>query len=277
MSILNELRRIADSPPLRPVLLRPAVRRLGAALLGLRFLAAAWEMDRPWMFLWSEGTRLPLAQYRVRGSDVRVVVRHDSGARELVHEIFSQRCYEPSEAISAKLPESPAILDIGANVGGFAAFALSRWPNARLTCIEPDPENLRALSTFVRANPRCEVAVIAACATTSEGVVGFAAGQGSGSRIADGFPLTPAVDVMPLIRAADFVKCDIEGGEWPILTDHRLAGVGPTLLVMEYHRRFPGDRNAASEAQRCLKRAGFTVIKVMPNHWGHGIIWAQRF
>ena len=118
MSILNELRRIADSPPLRPVLLRPAVRRLGAALLGLRFLAAAWEMDRPWMFLWSEGTRLPLAQYRVRGSDVRVVVRHDSGARELVHEIFSQRCYEPSEAISAKLPESPAILDIGANVGG---------------------------------------------------------------------------------------------------------------------------------------------------------------
>ena len=35
----------------------------------------------------------------------------------------------------------PVILDIGANVGSFAAWALSRWPGCYVHCYEPLPEN----------------------------------------------------------------------------------------------------------------------------------------
>jgi hypothetical protein len=37
----------------------------------------------------------------------------------------------------------PVILDIGANVGSFAAWALKRWPGAHVHCYEPLPEILR--------------------------------------------------------------------------------------------------------------------------------------
>jgi hypothetical protein len=35
----------------------------------------------------------------------------------------------------------PVILDIGANVGSFAAWALGRWPGAHIHCYEPLPDN----------------------------------------------------------------------------------------------------------------------------------------
>jgi FkbM family methyltransferase len=36
---------------------------------------------------------------------------------------------------------APMILDIGANVGSFAAWALQRWPRAHVHCYEPLPDN----------------------------------------------------------------------------------------------------------------------------------------
>lgn len=39
----------------------------------------------------------------------------------------------------------PVILDIGANVGSFAAWALNRWPGAHVHCYEPLPDNFALL------------------------------------------------------------------------------------------------------------------------------------
>lgn len=39
----------------------------------------------------------------------------------------------------------PVILDIGANVGGFAAWALGRWPGCEIHCYEPLPDNFSLL------------------------------------------------------------------------------------------------------------------------------------
>jgi FkbM family methyltransferase len=39
----------------------------------------------------------------------------------------------------------PVILDVGANVGSFAAWALKRWPGAHVHCYEPLPENFALL------------------------------------------------------------------------------------------------------------------------------------
>ena len=40
---------------------------------------------------------------------------------------------------------APVILDIGANVGSFAAWALKRWPGAHVHCYEPLPDNFALL------------------------------------------------------------------------------------------------------------------------------------
>jgi FkbM family methyltransferase len=45
------------------------------------------------------------------------------------------------------------ILDIGANVGSFAAWALKRWPGAHVYCYEPLPNNF-ALLKKISANSR---------------------------------------------------------------------------------------------------------------------------
>ncbi len=84
------------------------------------------------------------------------------------------------------------------------------------------------------------------------------------------------LDYLPLFSAADFVKMDIEGGEWDVLADPRLHEVGPLVLVMEYHRVGAPSLPAREAAERLLTAAGFSVGHGHPNHWGHGTLWAWR-
>ena len=39
----------------------------------------------------------------------------------------------------------PLILDIGANVGSFAAWTIERWPGCHVHCYEPLPDNFALL------------------------------------------------------------------------------------------------------------------------------------
>ncbi|NTU70241.1 MAG: FkbM family methyltransferase [Coriobacteriia bacterium] len=274
--LLNRLRRTASEGPLKGILMSAPVRSLASAVVSLRFVPAAAKVSRPLSFLFADIRHRGTAAYGLKGTDVTIVVRHDQGARELVHEVFSTGCYEPTPEQLALLPTNPDILDLGANVGGFAAYALTRWPTARITCIEPDPDNLQALEQFTSLNPSGDVRVLPVCASNSDGDVLFERGAGEGSRIgAAGVP-TPAIDVFPLLVQSQFVKMDIEGAEWDILQDPRLADLSGLVLVMEYHRRFPYDQDAASAACQLLQDAGFSVGKIEPNYWGHGIMWASK-
>jgi FkbM family methyltransferase len=45
--------------------------------------------------------------------------------------------------------QSPVIVDIGANIGGFAAWASQRWPGSVIHCYEPLPENFELLKRNV--------------------------------------------------------------------------------------------------------------------------------
>jgi hypothetical protein len=126
------------------------------------------------------------------------------------------------------------------------------------------------------------VTVVEAAASTTAGAMTFLEGLGSGSRLttadeADRAGTTvDTVDVLPAFAAADLVKMDIEGGEWPILADPRLADCGPLVLVIEYHRVGAPSLPAGEAARRLLEGAGFTVGHVTPNHWGHGTMWAWK-
>lgn len=108
-------------------------------------------------------------------------------------------------------------MDVGANVGMFAAWAVGRWPAAEILSFEPSPESTHVYPLWLKASG-ARAMLIEAAASTREGNISSLSGLGGGSReVADalGTMTLPAVDLFPSLLGADFVKVDIEGGEWP--------------------------------------------------------------
>ena len=76
--------------------------------------------------------------------------------------------------------------------------------------------------------------VIEAAAATANGRVGFAAGRYAESRIDPDGSDVAAIDAFDLLADCDLAKIDIEGGEWPLLADERLAGL-ECAVILEWH------------------------------------------
>ena len=207
---------------------------------------------------------------------VTVMVRHGTPDLGVLHEVFAERIYAPPRPLGR-----PArILDLGGNVGLFGAWALARWPAAEITSVEPDPTNLEVLGACRAANAGARWRVVAAAAAARPGALALTAGRFAVSSLAEpGAPhaiSVPAVDVLPWLAAADLAKVDVEGGEWELLADPRLATAGPPALVLEYHpHRCPAEDPAAT-ARALLEAAGYGVEAVRPRSDGVGMLWAFR-
>jgi Methyltransferase FkbM domain len=85
------------------------------------------------------------------------------------------------------------------------------------------------------------------------------------------------VDLFTLGYDTDLLKMDIEGGEWSILSDPRMADLRTRVIVMEWHWRFAPHADAHTAALDLLRRAGY---KVYADHGeprtGTGLVWASR-
>ena len=273
---MNLLRRIATLPGIRVVLLHPTVRKRLAAVLALRFAVAAWATTTPLILLRNEVSRRGLVEtYRLRNSDMVVSLQHGRDL-EALFELFVRGEYEPPASLAYRLTSPARIVDVGANVGMFSAWAAAKWPTAHITAFEPAPENVRVYRRWAERSG-ADVGLVEACATTSDGSLHFSEGRGGGDFAdASGDLLVDGRDVLPVLAAADFVKIDIEGGEWEILGDSRLAELEDVVLVMEYHRRLAPTLPAYDAARSLLEAAGFEVGHQRANHWGHGTLWAWK-
>jgi FkbM family methyltransferase len=278
---MNRLRRLASLPVLRSVLLEPSVRRRVAGVLALRFLVAATRTTTPVAVVAGELMhRGDVRTYRVRGSGRPVAIQHGRDM-EALYEVLVAGEYEPPAELSSRLEPRRVrrVVDVGANVGVFTTWARERWPLATVLAAEPAPDNLRVLRRVVRGDRAVEL--VAAAVGTADGEIGFVDGRGAGSHVArtelqEETTTVPMVDFVPLFEGADLVKMDIEGAEWPILADPRLSGIGPLVLVMEYHRVGAPSLPAREAASRLLTKAGFSVGHGASNHWGHGTLWAWK-
>ncbi|MFL6176135.1 MAG: FkbM family methyltransferase [Ornithinibacter sp.] len=277
---MNLLRRTASLPGVRAVLLSPRVRRVLASVLALRFLTAAWATTRPFAVLSGELlARGQIRTYRIRATGVPVALQHGRDL-EALFELFSRGEYDPPDPLRDRLgPDAvTTVLDVGANVGMFSAWARGRWPQARIVAVEPAPENVAVLVEQAGQDGRTEVVV--AAVAPADGETGFVEGWGAGSHLPsdaeEATTVVRTVDWFPLFAAADLVKMDIEGGEWPVLTDPRLADLERLTLVMEYHRVGAPSLPASAAARGLLEAAGFEVGHETPNYWGHGTLWAWK-
>jgi FkbM family methyltransferase len=236
--------------------------------------------------VWAALTR-PLggqvAVHTLRGSGRRVALRRGTPDIFTLYETHAAGSYVPPPAAAAALDalgRPPRIVDLGANIGLFALYALGRWPGAEVTSFEPDPDNLAILRRNAGASPDARWEVVPAGASTADGTMPFMTGHFAVSRAADagdaGSTTVPTRDVMPLLAGCDLLKMDIEGGEWPILADPRLADLGAAVVVMEFHAWGAPGGDPAAAARAALEGAGYVVGPVRDEEPGSGTIWAWR-
>lgn len=77
-----------------------------------------------------------LLKFRIKNAQYPLLMRIGSSDREVLAQIFIEREYEP---IAVESPRT--ILDLGANVGYSSAYFLSKYPDATVLAVEPDPGN----------------------------------------------------------------------------------------------------------------------------------------
>jgi FkbM family methyltransferase len=140
-----------------------------------------------------------------------------------------------------------SILDIGANVGSFALWAVRRWPGSTVRCFEPNPETFAMLARNTAGIDSVEPvnAAVFPSAKTREAYFARFAGDGEGGLmryIGDTFrdgAIEPTfeVDVVrpEALGKADIVKIDIEGGEADVLGALDLSGT--SLVLAEFQNR----------------------------------------
>jgi FkbM family methyltransferase len=277
--LLSYIRRLALSPAFRRL---TQVRILLRASFALR---ASLVREWPTFALRELFARRMVGCYRVRESGVKVCVRHTTHDVMGLDEVFSQHLYALPPPVSASLERDRplVVVDLGANVGHFGAYVIGLFPDVRMTGFEPDNGNVRLLSRCIEANGREQSwTLVKACASTSDGSLRFVGSRGATSHVPAPGEEHPsattvtALDVFPYLEGVDFLKIDIEGGEWPILGDPRFASVPASAVVLEYHPHLcPGD-DARGQAFLLLEKAGYTVAPISHRPDGIGMLWGWR-
>jgi FkbM family methyltransferase len=226
--------------------------------------------------------------YTVRENGARIALRHGGVDSATLAEVFYHRYYHPPREVARALGVPGAILDLGANIGVFGAFAIHRWPQSTVVAYEPDPANAAVHERTVEANGAdARWTLERAAAGAHSGEVRFAAGLGAGSHVLEAADAAegegsasaitvPLCDVLPRISDAELVKMDIEGGEWTILSDARFADQPPRAVVLEYHPHLCPSADPRAAAERALSAAGLRTAPIWHGDDGHGMLWAWR-
>ena len=271
-------------------------RRIGAtravrALTDLRPVARLLSLltysrltTTPLRFAWRElapGSRR--AAYRLRRGGTAVTMRHRSPDLFTFDQVFHEGHLEPPPEAAAALARAAGpltIVDLGANIGMFGAYALQRFAVERMTAFEPDPQNVAILRETVGANGRGDDwRVVEACAGVAQGTVPFSPDAFGRSRIAGaGAPGTIEVsvqDAFPYMGEADLVKIDVEGAEWELLADPRFSRL-TAVVCLEYHPDGCPTAEPCQAARAALEGAGFRVAPGTDAGARTGMLWAWK-
>jgi FkbM family methyltransferase len=230
------------------------------------------------------GGRTELRYYRLRENGLSVAIRHGSGDAVTLGEVFHEHDYRPTGDVEHALRNVKRILDLGANVGLFGAFAAARWPEAEILAFEPDPDNAAVHERTIAANGlEVRWKLVRAAAGAHDGVAAFAAGHVALSHLLErtnresaGDIKVHIKDVVPQLERTDLLKMDIEGGEWAILGDRRFREAPPRVIVLEYHPHMCPESDPHSAAVAALMAADLQTQLIWRRDDGYGMLWAWR-
>lgn len=172
-----------------------------------------------------------VVQVRIQGHAIPFYVRLGSTDWMVLDELFITCEYD--RILGLQLGPVHRILDLGANVGYSARLWHEFFPEASITCVEPDADNRRicALNAEQFAS---KFKMIPALVGAASGTAYLDRSCGDwGIRIAEPGAKHSDEQAVPVITmpeileetnwasGVDFLKCDIEGAEWKIFGDCR--------------------------------------------------------
>jgi FkbM family methyltransferase len=181
---------------------------------------------------------------------------------EIARQIFAGKTYRPIPFIR----DVRLIVDIGANIGAASVYLHTQYPEARILAVEPSAAAFALLKQNTAPFPRIEPRQIALydkkaslplrtgkmdSTTNSFGASVLARNTGEMLELED----AAAFFLREGAQAADIVKLDTEGCEWPILNTLRPWLGQFRVIYLEYH----------SETDR---RRIDALLE--PTHWLHG-------
>jgi FkbM family methyltransferase len=133
--------------------------------------------------------------------------------------------------------KSPIILDIGANVGGFAIWANKRWENSTIFCYEPVKNTYKLLEENTKDIDKINCYNYAIGDTEEEKFIFYGQhniGQSSflNTRFVKSHGEFVSIKSANTLPKADIVKIDTEGYETNILNNMIIE---PDVIMIEYH------------------------------------------
>lgn len=164
----------------------------------------------------------------------------------------------------------PFILDCGSNIGMSILYFRHVYPQARIIGFEPDPVIFPYLQENIAYNRLKDVELVQAALSAHEGTLTFYSDGKYGSCLGDYAPSNIREEWMkcevPCVRLRDyltepldFMKLNIEGAEWKVLSDSedRLSQVRE--MVIEYHHS-PELPRTLHKILELLHRQGFEYL-----------------
>jgi FkbM family methyltransferase len=221
--------------------------------------------------------------YRLRENGLRVLLAHGTPDVLTLDQAFHQHVYEPPDgalAVLEGLGRPLRALDLGANIGLWGLWLHGRLAVEQVTALEPDPENAVRHRRQIALN-RLEGSwdLVQAAATCTDGPVSFTIGRATTGHIAEGGEAGASVegrDVFALLDGIDLLKIDIEGAEWPMLSDPRWAGLRAPVVMLEYHPHGAPSAHPEGDAQRALQDAGYATLSMHGAPDNTGVVWGWR-
>jgi FkbM family methyltransferase len=243
------------------------VRDLFTPLSRARYLA--WRAAK---------ARNPL-EVRTATGDTLVFRPPPSTDLSTAYEIFLAGAYEPPARVPRIAPK--LVVDLGANVGFSVLLWARRFPDASVLAFEPHPSHLELLYRHVVRNGlEGRIQVVAAAASDHVGVARLTQEENE-SRVvggdgSDGLPVR-VVDFFSEVAGShiDFLKVDIEGGEFELLRDERFAALGVSAMVLEWHNT-EKTPDGKSWCQKRLDELGYEVAKGKLDYGRAGVLWAWK-
>lgn len=134
----------------------------------------------------------------------------------MMQEIFVENVYLP-----VSLPESPRIIDCGANIGLATIRFKAAYPDATILAFEADPFVYETLQENLQRTKQVGVTPINAAVASKPGTVQFSSDRDMGGRVdTQGSESVPAVRLSDyIVERVDLLKLDVEGSEFDVLED----------------------------------------------------------
>jgi FkbM family methyltransferase len=218
---------------------------------------------------------------RLRGSSLQFRVRTAMDVW-----VIKETCLDRDYENGAILQDAWTIIDIGAGLGDFTAYAAQRSPNGRVLAYEPFPESFALLQQNVALNNLRNIEAMPCAIAERPGSLALNIGIGEAVQHSTTQAGAQMIEVQAItlqqvfdehgLDHCDFLKMDIEGGEYAIL-----RGVDAGLLkrvkriALEYHDNTPAGKH--DELVRLLQANGYQVhVRANPVHDYLGHLYATR-